>query len=70
MGAIVDEVYEVLKIGENEIEPPPDFGTGASSEFILGIGKVGDKVVLLLDADRVLSDGQAEMFSEAAGAGA
>ena len=57
MGVIVDEVNEVLKIAENQIEPPPSFGTEVNTDFILGIGKIGEKVVLLLDVDRVLVDG-------------
>jgi purine-binding chemotaxis protein CheW len=63
MGIIVDEVYEVLRIGEDQIDPTPSFGTNVNTDFILGIGKVGEKVVLLLDMDRVLNDGEAELMS-------
>jgi purine-binding chemotaxis protein CheW len=55
MGLIVDEVSEVLDIAEGQIEPPPSFGDSLDTAFILGMGKVGDKVVMLLDVDRVLS---------------
>jgi len=54
MGIIVDEVFEVLRITENQIEPPPPFGANVETDFILGLGKVNDKVILLLDVDRVL----------------
>jgi purine-binding chemotaxis protein CheW len=37
------------------LEPSPDFGEDAKTDFILGMGKVGQKVVMLLDADQVLS---------------
>jgi purine-binding chemotaxis protein CheW len=56
MGIVVDEVCEVLKIAEGQIEPAPDFGTATDTESILGIGKVGEKVILLLDVDRALAD--------------
>jgi purine-binding chemotaxis protein CheW len=56
MAILVDEVLEVLDIGGDRIEPPPDFGSEAfSTEFILGIGKVEKRVIFLLDIDRILS---------------
>lgn len=55
MGIIVDAVQEVLDIAANQIEDPPRFGSQVDTEFILGMGKVGDKVKILLDIERVLS---------------
>ena len=56
MGIIVDEVLEVLSIGAEQIEPPPDFGAGAvDADFILGVGKADDRVIFLLDIGKVLS---------------
>ena len=54
MGIIVDEVSEVLDVAAQQIEPPPSFGMAVDVSFIMGMGKVGQKVVLLLDADRIL----------------
>ena len=58
MGIIVDEVAEVVAITAEQIEPAPQFGSGVKTEFILGIGKVTSKVVILLDVDKVLSWGE------------
>ncbi|MBW8886308.1 MAG: purine-binding chemotaxis protein CheW [Fibrobacteres bacterium] len=55
MGLLVDEVSEVLNVGQEQIEAPPSFGAGVDTDFILGMGKVGQKVLMLLDADKVLS---------------
>lgn len=57
IGILVDEVLEVLSIESSEIEPPPNFGTQGAldSEFILGVGKVGKRVIFLLDIGRVLN---------------
>ncbi|TVR46546.1 MAG: purine-binding chemotaxis protein CheW [Planctomycetota bacterium] len=55
MGIVVDEVREVMDIAADAIEPPPRFGNGVSTAFLLGMAKVGDKVIELLDIDRVLS---------------
>lgn len=56
MGIIVDEVSEVLNVGADQIEPTPNFGVGVETQFILGMGKVGPRVLILLDIDEVLSD--------------
>ncbi len=55
MGIIVDEVSEVLNFAVDQIEPAPSFGGGMeAADYITGMGKLGKKVVILLDVDRVL----------------
>lgn len=55
IGIIVDTVCEVLDIAGDQIEPPPDLGTGVDTSFILGMGKVGEAVKILLDIENVLT---------------
>jgi purine-binding chemotaxis protein CheW len=55
MGIIVDKVSEVLDIAADDIEDPPSFGVSVETDFILGMGKAGDRVTILLDISRVLS---------------
>lgn len=64
MGVIVDEVSEVLDIAENLIEEAPDLGVDVSTNFLRGMGKIGQKVVMLLDMDKVLSGGEIEMVGQ------
>lgn len=63
MGILVDRVSEVLDIGDEDIEPPPDFGNGFQARFILGMAKVEDSVKILLDADAILSVEEASNLS-------
>jgi len=58
MGTIVDDVSEVLDVQTEQIEPTPSFGSSVDTDFILGMGKIGPKVIMLLDIDRVLSGAQ------------
>jgi len=58
LGVMVDNVSEVLSIGESEIEPAPSFGSDIRSEFIAGVAKVGDRFVILLEVNKVLSVGE------------
>jgi len=69
MGILVDEVLEVLTIAAADIEPPPNFGSGAiDTEFLLGIGKTSSHVSFLLDIGRVLDADEVRQVSTAAGA--
>jgi purine-binding chemotaxis protein CheW len=53
-GIVVDRVQEVLDIAGNDIEEAPQFGASVDTNFILGMGKIGESVKILLDIDRVL----------------
>ncbi|MCP4591959.1 MAG: purine-binding chemotaxis protein CheW [bacterium] len=55
IGIIVDCVSEVLDIAGDSIEPPPSMGGSVDTSFILGMGKVGEEVKILLDIDKVLT---------------
>lgn len=55
LGVMVDHVSEVLEIPREHIEPAPAFGSDLRMEFIQGVGKVGGKFVIILDATQVLS---------------
>ena len=54
LGLLVDAVSEVIDIPADRIEPPPAFGGPVRRDFIRGMGKVGERFVILLDADRAL----------------
>ena len=59
-GIIVDRVSEVLDVAGDQIEDAPEFGSSVESDFILGMGKIGQSVKILLDIDKVLTaDGDA-----------
>jgi purine-binding chemotaxis protein CheW len=66
MGVIVDEVSDVIHIGQSQMEPPPSFGGNIRTDFILGMGKVDRKVMTLLNIDRVLSGEEIAMIDKAA----
>ncbi len=62
-GIVVDRVSEVLDIAGAQIEPSPEFGDGMDTSYILGMGKIGDSVKILLDIDRVLGSGAIEQIA-------
>lgn len=64
MGIVVDRVSEVLDLGENDIEETPDFGTAVETDFIMGMGKSGERVIMLLDIGKVLTDKEISSLAE------
>ena len=64
MGVIVDDVSEVLNITEDQIAPPPSFGRGVDTDFIIGMGKFEKSVVILLDIEKVLSGREWESVTQ------
>jgi purine-binding chemotaxis protein CheW len=65
IGVIVDRVSEVVDIPEGDVEPPPSFGSGYNTEYILGIGKTQGRVKILLNIDRMLLAGETSQFEDA-----
>ncbi len=53
-GIVVDRVQEVLDIAAEAIEKAPEFGSSVDTDFILGMGKIGESVKILLDINAVL----------------
>ena len=56
VGFVVDSVSEVLRIQSNTVEPPPAVVSGIESEYISGVGKLEDRLLILIDLDKLLSD--------------
>ena len=64
IGIIVDSVSEVLEIKSEEIEETPSFGQGIDTDFIMGMGKTREKIIILLDIKVVLSSEELEMVKQ------
>jgi purine-binding chemotaxis protein CheW len=58
MGIIVDSVSDVLRIPRDLVEPPPPVSSNVSTKFIAGIAKLDEGLVILLDMDKLLDEGE------------
>ncbi len=54
VGLIVDSVTEVIRLPEKNVEPPPSTIGGVESEYIIGVGKLNDLIIILLDVSKIL----------------
>jgi purine-binding chemotaxis protein CheW len=53
IGFIVDSVSEVLRIPADTVEPPPPFVADVDAEYISGVGKLEDRLLILLDLEKL-----------------
>ncbi|MCK9297324.1 MAG: chemotaxis protein CheW [Desulfobulbaceae bacterium] len=58
MGVLSDSVQEVIDLEPEQIEPAPRIGTTINTEFILGMGKHNEQFMMILDIDKVFSEGE------------
>jgi len=54
VGLLVDNVYQVVRISENNVDPPKEMIDGISEEFIKGIGRLGDRLIIILNLENIL----------------
>jgi purine-binding chemotaxis protein CheW len=55
VGMIVDTVSQVLEMGANDVEDAPDIISGLSKEYIEGIGKINEQMIIVLKIEKVLT---------------
>jgi purine-binding chemotaxis protein CheW len=66
VGLVVDAVSDVLNITKEQIEDTPDIGGEIDVSFFRGMGKIGEKLVLLLNIDRLLAGERLEATDQTA----
>ncbi len=55
LGFIVDSVSEVLRVSESTVEPPPSIMGGIESDYIEGVGKLDNRLLILLELGKVFA---------------
>jgi purine-binding chemotaxis protein CheW len=58
VGIVVDEVNEVLRLSKDSIEAPPAVIGGITADYLTGVGKLEGRLLILLDMDKILNDGE------------
>ncbi len=64
VGLRVDGVSEVLRLPADTVEPAPTLVTGAGSDYISGVGKVDERLIILLDVGKLLSESERDALGE------
>jgi len=69
LGLVVDSVQEVLHVPKKNIDQTPQAARGEHSTFVAGMGKVGERLIILIDITRILSQEERSALVEAKHAG-
>lgn len=63
LGLVVDRVEEVLTLDSSRIEPPPAMISGIGREFIEGVGKRGERIIVLLDIEKLFDEEEMDQIA-------
>lgn len=66
VGLIVDNVSQVLKLEQGGISATPDVVKGFNADFISGVGRQGDKLLILLDLEKLITQDELEYMKQVA----
>jgi purine-binding chemotaxis protein CheW len=69
IGALADEVHEVIELDGEHLESAPRFGTRIDASFISGVGKRDGKFIIVIDIDKVFDGAEKLTIAETVGAG-
>ncbi|WP_130806474.1 chemotaxis protein CheW [Senegalia massiliensis] len=64
VGFVVDEASQTIRIDEEHIENTPEMVTRIDSEYITGVGKVEDRLILIIDLEKVLTDSEKQKIEK------
>lgn len=64
VGMTIDSAVDVTSIDSDEIEPSPSLVTGIDSQFIQGVAKVSNRLLIILDMERVLTVDQLNVLAD------
>lgn len=65
VGLVVDEVLEVLRVARDQVEPPAGITSGTDTDVVRGVAKTKERLIILLDAERLLTDREVAAQSSA-----
>jgi purine-binding chemotaxis protein CheW len=63
IGIVVDAVSEVLRISQDQIAPPPPTVAGLGRDYLTGLVKLENRLLILLDIDKILGEEQSEAIA-------
>ena len=55
MGIVVDSVSDVTTLASDQIRPPPQMGGAINTDYLIGLGTIDERMLILVDIDRLMS---------------
>lgn len=67
MGIVVDGVSDVIELEANQVRPAPEFGAVIDTEYITGLGTVADRMLILIDIEKLMSNSDMGLLERSIG---
>ena len=64
VGIVVDSVSDVLALTPEQIRPAPDLSAGLDTRYLMGLGTVGERMLILVDIEKLMSSNEMELMDE------
>jgi purine-binding chemotaxis protein CheW len=65
VGIVVDGVSDVIALTSEQLKPSPEFSSTMDTQYILGLGTVDERMIIVMDIEKLLSSRDMELFDEA-----
>jgi purine-binding chemotaxis protein CheW len=66
MGMVVDSVSDVTTLTPEQVKPAPEMGTAFNSDYLMGLGTVDERMLILIDIDRLMSSSEMGLIDKMA----
>ncbi len=66
VGMVVDSVSDVITLNRDQIKPAPEMGTAMNTDYLVGLGTLDERMVILIDIDRLMSSEEIGLIEAAA----
>ena len=66
VGMVVDSVSDVITLTPEQVKPAPDMGSAMSSNYLIGLGTLDERMLILIDIDRLMSSADMGLIEQAA----
>lgn len=68
VGIVVDGVSDVLTLSREQIRPAPEFGGTVNTEYLLGLGAVDERMIILMDIEKMMTSPELQLVEQATAA--
>ena len=66
LGMVVDGVSDVITLNAGQVKPAPEFGAALDTQYIIGLGTVEDRMLILVDIEKLMTEGEMAQMESAA----
>ena len=63
MGMVVDSVSDVIALTKNQVKPAPDMGSALNTDYVIGLGTIDERMLILIDIDKLMSSAEMGLIS-------